>query len=44
MRKQVIQLVAKTYKDAKFVLVIDFGIRATSRFAPLAEKLLYVLC
>jgi hypothetical protein len=26
MRKQVIRFMVKTYKDAKFVLVIDFGI------------------
>jgi hypothetical protein len=26
MRKQVIWLMVKTYKDVKFVLVIDFGI------------------
>jgi len=44
MKKQVIRLMAKTYKDAKYVLVIDFDIRATSHFAPLEEKLLYVLC
>ncbi len=44
MRKQVIWLMAKTYKDAKFVLVIEFSIQATSCFAPLEEKLLYLLC
>jgi hypothetical protein len=38
MRKQVIRLMAKSYKDAKFVSVIDFGIRATSRFAPIEEN------
>jgi hypothetical protein len=43
MRKRAIGLMAKTYNEAKVVLVIDSGIRAISVSAPREEKLLYLL-
>jgi len=43
MRKRAIGLMAKTYNEAKVVLVIDSGIRTISVSAPREEKLLYVL-
>ncbi|KAK0496942.1 hypothetical protein EDD18DRAFT_182173 [Armillaria luteobubalina] len=43
MRKRAIQLMAKTYKDALVVLVLDAGIRSCSVDAPVEEKLLRIL-
>ncbi|SJL00896.1 uncharacterized protein ARMOST_04210 [Armillaria ostoyae] len=43
MRKRAIKLMAKTYKDAAVVLVLDAGIRSCSLDAPVEEKLLRIL-
>jgi len=43
MRKRAIGLMAKTYNEAKVVLVIDSGIRTISVSAPREEKLLHLL-
>ncbi|KAK7029467.1 hypothetical protein VNI00_014500 [Paramarasmius palmivorus] len=43
LRKQAIGLMAKTYRDATAVLVLDSGIRHCSVSAPLEEKLLSVI-
>lgn len=43
LRKQAIQLMAKTYADAAVVLVIDTGIRSCSKDAPREEKVLRIV-
>ncbi|KAI6045430.1 hypothetical protein EDC04DRAFT_3054430 [Pisolithus marmoratus] len=43
LRKRAIGLMAKTYRDAQVVLVLDSGIRSCSTAAPREEKLLRVL-
>ncbi|KDQ09771.1 hypothetical protein BOTBODRAFT_507564 [Botryobasidium botryosum FD-172 SS1] len=43
MRKRAIGLMAKTYKEAAAVLVVDAGIRSCSLKAPLEKKLLHLV-